>query len=218
MNVVVELGCGTNPVVLPLVKLLQKRACPLVFGFASDSSEVCIAELKKALKKEVDQENESELNQMLKLKEGSEPQLFHERKKKTHNPPILRSDDNSHDLSFLSGGVMSKVLEIADLDSFVQSLHYFPAPSNDTYNTSNMKKNNVIIIDKGCLDALVWDKRHDLIETVMESDVGGIISLSGEDPDVRLDSFKINHNKLFSLDVLNGDDDGEILFGYSIRK
>ena len=194
LNILLEIGCGSAPLILPLTEYFKKSKFKIL-GFATDASNVCISELKRSHAKSV-----SDL--------------------KNPKQTILRTDANGNALTFISRGVYCSVLDIKDLKAFSQYMKYFPITDIDSYKSQvgfkkgdNLKRyrTNIIAIDKGCLDALIWDKNVELVKNVL-GHCDAVVSISGEDPDIRLDYYQTQYGKSFSVHFL---EDSEI-YGYSL--
>ena len=189
LNILVEIGCGTKPLLLPFINLHKSGL--KVLCCVTDVSNVCISKLRENYSDDV-----------------------RSKRRRTR----LRGDCNNKTFTFLRSGVMCSVLDIKDYSTFCEELRYFPirdiAHYKDNVSFSEIDqykyKTNIIAIDKGCIDALVWDKRTDLVRNVLENS-DSILSISGEDPDIRLDYFQTQFDKIFSLHFLRGSK----IFGYS---
>ena len=187
LNILVEIGCGTKPLLLPFINLHKSGV--KVLCCVTDVSNVCISKLREYYNDDV----------------RSKPRRTR-----------LRGDNKT--FIFLRSGVMCSVLDIKDFSTFCEELRYFSirdiAHYKDYVNFSEIDeynyRTNIIAIDKGCIDALVWDKRTDLVRNVLENS-DSILSISGEDPDIRLDYFQTQFDKLFSVHFLRGSE----IFGYS---
>lgn len=192
INVIVEIGCGMSPVVLPLAKRLRECSNLKIVYFATDASTVCIEQLKNK---------------------------YSDHAASIKNPklPIFRSDIQNTSPTFLTRGVLASAVDIRNFDELIATLRYFPITDTDSYksNLSNSNidhyRTNVVTVDKGCLDAIIWDESEDLVRKVLENS-DSVVSISGEDPDIRLDYFQEKYRKLFSLHLLHGLDN---IFGYS---
>jgi len=68
-------------------------------------------------------------------------------------------------------------LDVSNLSTFI-SLH------TKSSNVEDERSSNVIIIDKGLLDALIWDGRD--LSTLATAPWNSLLSISGEDPDIRV--------------------------------
>ena len=216
LNILLEIGCGTAPVVLPLIEKMgrhfgtetddqlkrkrkMKKTADIdessrykVLGFATDASNVCVSELIS-----------SHAEHVSALREPKQ---------------VVYRSDGGQALSYLSRGVFCKVLDIKDFKSFCQDLQYFPIRNINLYKSQvdiddwewDNYRTNIIVLDKGCLDALIWDKNVDLVKNVLDySDA--VLSISGEDPDIRLGYFQTQFGKLFSVHFSKIDG----VYGYS---
>lgn len=178
-NLLVEIGCGTFPVVIPLKKVFEKSKF-MVTSIATDGSNVCLSQVKDRYSNN--------------LRDS----------KRTFR------QDESGEISWLliSKGVYLKTLDIKDINLFMKSLNHFPIPNINFYKTTTQIQDdkgfetNQIIVDKGCLDALIWDRNNELIEKVLNSS-NSIVSISGEDPDIRLDYLQSEFGKRFSVHFTN---------------
>lgn len=195
MNIVLEIGCGTAPLTIPLIKTLRKVKSPhLVIGVVTDCSPSCIDTLKKQY--------------------SSDPK-FHKIR------PVFRDDlDISHDktsirsLTPIMQGVMCQILDVQDIEGLHRKLQYFPVTDPEFYQhqvgPDNLFETNIIVVDKGCLDALIWDGNMEDVGRVFRN-CNSIVSISGEDPESRLEYFQRSFGKLFSVHFIDGTD----IFAYS---
>lgn len=65
-------------------------------------------------------------------------------------------------------------LDVSNLSSFISS------------KTQSDSSGTVMVIEKGCLDALIWDSKLDILSTLSAAPWNSLLSISGEDPDIRM--------------------------------
>lgn len=154
---IIELGCGTSPII---PALLTELGPVDVVGYCTDISTVCIEQL-------------------------------------------IRSDEEPCETESVQHAVQFHCLDVNNLSSFISS------------NTQSDNSDNVVVIEKGCLDALIWDNKLDILSTLASAPWHSLLSISGEDPDIRM---------VFLQEVFTGCDIGvaylgdKDLFCYSMIK
>lgn len=86
--------------------------------------------------------------------------------------------------------------------------------SSSTFTQSDNSE-NVLVVEKGCLDALIWDGKLDILSTLAAAPWKGLLSISGEDPDIRMVFLQEMFTQCDISVACLGDKD---LFCYSVIK
>ena len=199
LNIFLEIGCGSAPITIPLIKTF-KNSPFMVTGVSTDFSTSCITKLRKS--------NSNTCSRGKRAVFRDDDDIL----------TSLEGDSNCkgklHSMKDLTGGVMCQVLDVKDMREIHENLQYFPVTNPEFYErqvgAKNLYKTNIIVIEKGCLDALIWDGNFESVSKVLNY-CDSIVSISGEDPDSRLEYFQSTFGKLFSVHFVNGAE----VFAYS---